>query len=852
MKKLTSFIILLFITLTPFVFADARIYEDVDSETLNEATDILSEMGIITGYDDDTFRGSDNITRAEFAVVIARMRKMNEASEREHTYFYDVPASHWAAGAINQLAQAGVINGYDDGTFGVDNNITVQEAYKIILSMLGYTTVAEAEGGYPEGYIKNASYSGLNDNLPLNSSDKLTRGQAAMLIYNALDISLLTQNSQGKLEKSDTTFARQYWHIMKKQGTVTEVPGTGFYSANGFRQVIGIDDMQHETSLDIPLDLLGKYVVAYYDDTANDEVLYIHEKKTRTKEFIINAADIDDVSESGVIRYYSGTNAKKTEKIDPKAYVIYNGIAKREYKFSDFDIDYGTIRFLKTDGSGSYNIVFIDEYYDMYVTSIAADKYTIYGSRGDNIKIEDSDFDKLVIKDTNNKSLEFSDIAIEDVLSIKVSGTDYAEIIVCRNVIEGNIGTISEDDVDIDGDIYDLYKPYTSIFKTDFKSGNIITAYLDVQEHLVYAKAAGRKEPIGYLVRCWIDESGEDLFLKIFTYDGVMDTVKVASRVNIDGESLNSSKKAFSALSGNSYPFERQMIVYKTNGQGEINYIDTVKRGVNEGDNTLTVSMPLAAYRCKENGVLGGKGYVKNTTNMICVPEDEDVEKSSDSDYSIRPMSSILTNVYRNLETYSLSSKIGYESIVLMKGGKSNGISETDQCVIVKKILESITDKGEITKLIRYVSPSGEFEKLVDPDALLKVSTMQKGDILRLGVNSDDMIDTVEYVVRNGIKPTMGIGYFYDSLNSVDVEVKYTYGYAAEKEESLLRISYDDTDGRDEVANITSCIIYNRDNGDITYGNINDILTKDNVGDECDEIFIQWHYSDIYCCVVYR
>lgn len=857
MKRLIGIILALCVAMGSFGIAYAKDYEDITSETVREATDILSDMGIITGYDDDTFRADNNITRAEFAVIIARMRRMNENSERERTYYYDVPSDHWAAGSINQLSQNGIVSGYGEGIFGVDKNVTVQEAYKMLLSMLGYGPAAEAEGGYPEGYIKNASSSGLNDNIPAGSTDNLTRGQAAVLVYNALDIKLWTQNSQGKLEKSNTTFAENYWNIIKVEGTVTEVPGTTLYGSNSFMKYIGIGDEHYETDLDISPELLGKYVVAYYEDIDSGRVLYIHEKTTKTKELVIAAENIDNVTADGAIQYWSSKLSKKTEKIDPKAHVIYNGIAVSEYKFSDFDIDYGSIRFLQTSGSGKYDIVFIDTYYDMHVSSIDTNNYTVYSTLGGSLKIEESDFERLVIRDTDGRELTFNDIAADDVLSVRLSGNVYAQITVCRNVVSGIMGTIGYDDdetiVSIDDEQYKVYKPYGESFRNSFKAGSTVTAYFDAQGNLVYCKTGDTgRDPIGYIVKGWIDESGEDLILKIFTYEGEMKELKVSPKAKLDGEQYSSSDRIFRELSENDYSVDRQLIVYKLNSSGEISYIDTVKQGAKENEYTLSVSMPLASYRIKANGALGGKGYIKGTTNMVCVPADEDIAKSSDSDYEIRPASSIMTNVYRSLETYKLAPKIGYESIVVMKGGKSNGIGELDQCAIVKRVRETVTPDGDITKSIEYVSPSGEFEKIVDPDSLPVIGSIEKGDLIRVGLNSADMIDTVEFVIRNGWKPTMGSGYFYDSLNSVDVEQKYTYGYAAEKEGSILRISYDGTNKWDEVANITSCIIYNTDNGDITFGSINDILTAEDVGDACDNVFIQWHYSDILCCVIYK
>ena len=110
MKKilclLTAFILLFSNT------AFAGRYTDVQEESdFGITVEFLSGMGIINGYDDDTFRGEEKITRAEFAVMVARMLKLPEQIESSNVYYIDVPASHWAAGSIEQLTDKKYFSG---------------------------------------------------------------------------------------------------------------------------------------------------------------------------------------------------------------------------------------------------------------------------------------------------------------------------------------------------------------------------------------------------------------------------------------------------------------------------------------------------------------------------------------------------------------------------------------------------------------------------------------------------------------------------------------------------------------------------------------------------------------------
>ena len=100
----------------------------------NTAVSTMVNMGIIQGYEDGTFRPNANITRAEFATIAARF--LASGYEVEDDLFGDI-AAHWARESINDAAMAGWINGYEDGTFRPDAAITRAEAVTMANNVLG-------------------------------------------------------------------------------------------------------------------------------------------------------------------------------------------------------------------------------------------------------------------------------------------------------------------------------------------------------------------------------------------------------------------------------------------------------------------------------------------------------------------------------------------------------------------------------------------------------------------------------------------------------------------------------------------------------------------------------------------
>lgn len=91
--------------------------------------------GIITGYEGGAFRPEQKVTREEFAAMLCRFMGIEKIAGASK--FSDVAADNWAAGYINALAQAGVVEGYEDGTFRALREITRAEAVKMINVAIG-------------------------------------------------------------------------------------------------------------------------------------------------------------------------------------------------------------------------------------------------------------------------------------------------------------------------------------------------------------------------------------------------------------------------------------------------------------------------------------------------------------------------------------------------------------------------------------------------------------------------------------------------------------------------------------------------------------------------------------------
>lgn len=118
--------------------ADTAAFDDVAAD--HWAYDYITELsgkGIINGYGDGTFRPESNITRAELTAVICRAMGPAEPDAPSAAVFTDVRAGEWYSPYIAWASGAGYVTGYPDGTFLPDENITREDICVILARTAG-------------------------------------------------------------------------------------------------------------------------------------------------------------------------------------------------------------------------------------------------------------------------------------------------------------------------------------------------------------------------------------------------------------------------------------------------------------------------------------------------------------------------------------------------------------------------------------------------------------------------------------------------------------------------------------------------------------------------------------------
>lgn len=180
------------------------IFKDVDNNHwASSAITFLKEKGWINGKTEDLYAPEDNLTRGELSAIICRILNLDVNNSGQKSNYSDVQ-NHWAKGYISKLNELGIVNGYTDGSFKPDNNVSREEVAKIIYKVMeldsfkninnkkfeenGNTKYSDLNGqewSY-EYIISLSSKKILNGytNGEFKPGNKVTRAEIAQVIYN--------------------------------------------------------------------------------------------------------------------------------------------------------------------------------------------------------------------------------------------------------------------------------------------------------------------------------------------------------------------------------------------------------------------------------------------------------------------------------------------------------------------------------------------------------------------------------------------------------------------------------------------------------------------------------------------
>lgn len=179
------------------VNASETVFSDISGHWAESRIKEAVKIGFVTGYQDGTFKPNATVTRAEFATLLNNaMKNQNTAVIK----LKDIKESDWYYKQIQKAVAVGFFSGYDDNTFRPNNPITRQEVAKVINSTITTGNIDGVGATLLSDYNSIQDWAKSSVNVAFNKSyimgypeklykptKALTRAEAVKIIYEILD-----------------------------------------------------------------------------------------------------------------------------------------------------------------------------------------------------------------------------------------------------------------------------------------------------------------------------------------------------------------------------------------------------------------------------------------------------------------------------------------------------------------------------------------------------------------------------------------------------------------------------------------------------------------------------------------
>lgn len=607
----------------------------------DKALSLCSALGIITGYEDGSVKPDSKVTRAEMASIVLRMLDLTSTSTYQNG-FTDVTSSHWAADQIQTALEANIISGMGDGTFVPDGEVTYAQVCVMLVNAMNYQDDAEYYGGYPNGYIKVAGMSDLEitKNAPGAADVASDRGVVIKMVYNALLGQYKEINGYengAPTYKANGTLAKAKFDVIDKKGVLTATSKTSVSSTDvqdGQIEIVSDDDDEAKlfdcdlTGLE---DYLAQKITYYYKENSGltPKVLAVTYDASKTTTFKADADDIQTVegfdTDGGKFKI-EGVSKKKD---CAGASIVYNGkiisnsqLAELGESINDLLLpEKGSIRLVDSDKDDVFDVVFVDSYETMVVSSATDER--IVGKVADNdnfgdtknltIKLDDSEDRTISVTKAGNE-IRLRNLKKNDVATIRRSLDDtVVDVVVTGESFTGSASGISKK-VDksyatINGTKYDV----ANVAVGDLVSGTQSTFYTDMFGRIAYIESTAggllqSGEKYGWIMNGYDAEDGSGYILEIMTQDGKSAEYKLGSSLDYwaptatAATTLSSKEEAKSTISA--LMASNSFIVAKNSKNVVVGPVRLIKYKVNSSDNITRIYCAVDSSKVSDDKAL--------------------------------------------------------------------------------------------------------------------------------------------------------------------------------------------------------------------------------------------------------
>ena len=778
----------------------------VFAETVNENCSgsmlLMKDLGVIYGYEDGTLRPDSNITRMEFVTMVLRLLGYHSPEKLldEESVFSDVTEELWGAANINLSYRLGIIDGHGDGKFGPEENVTVNQAIKVLVCILGYKPMAE-EIGYPTGYLTYAAQLEVSDGIS-SGETPATRGMVADMMANSLEAEIIETMYKADNTVDYTKSGKTLLDAMgieKRSGFVYAVPGIAIDSNVDLEENQAlVDSTVYDAVCGNVSDYIASEVMIWVNsDSSLRRPQILHIEKTDSRNDITAAArNISAKTALGAFVYYDDSGKEKSVNLQSGVPVIYNGklLTTSEISADKLKPEIGYVT-VKNTGSAGLQAVLVWDFKN-YVVQSVSDENVIYDVFGEKLDLDDDGLSVEVWLD--GAPAELSALKPDDILSAAASlDNRYYRIYASRNTISGTVTRTDDGSqpayyVSSDSGQSKLYlaKNYQKYLEenstkiSQLYPGDSAVFCLDYFGELAYTKEADKNNEIqyGYIADAKADDAAfgdKKLNLRILNENNRIEDYVITESDSLrcgtaDGGIYETRTHAFDSLFNEiigSGSVKRQTIKYKKDNDGQLREIYLSESGQNTdmwGD-CVDTTYSYAYY----NGTIDGRYLVDANTIGFYIPSAGDDPTLFKSGRAVSMMSSAAYDVqlYDIVDNHvgavviktHIPTNYGYQYMLDMANGPVMLIESMESSldgdetvsrvtgwqdgervtVTVANVLEENSDSRKLLRegmLIQYLTNSEERSRADTSD--------EKEKIILFRAIEDFNSDTVSYYQR--------------------------------------------------------------------------------------------------------
>lgn len=280
----------------------AAAFTDIEDENTETAVATLESLGIVTGTSATKYSPSLTLTRAQVCTMIVRILGMEASADgyKTQNLFSDVKNGMWHAGYVNLAYREGIINGYGNGKFGPDDEVTYGQFVTILLRALGYT---EGDIGkvWPADYVVFASDLGIDEDTSLTANDLVSRGDAAILLYNTLMAT--AKNANNAFYRSVGGYASEETVILLDTDVTDSTAGDLYACVLGSNGA----SMKYYTQKNAVSDVFGGSLGSLLLNKSGKVIGFI-EKSAESRDITVKEAKISGITDTDGNVYKLGSN----------------------------------------------------------------------------------------------------------------------------------------------------------------------------------------------------------------------------------------------------------------------------------------------------------------------------------------------------------------------------------------------------------------------------------------------------------------------------------------------------------------------------------------------------------------